>query len=89
MTNNAMMTWLCGFAAGASAMYFLDPARGRARRAQLRDKATSWANQAETYAEETARHLGKQVQGLMHEARHAIAGGEGGQRQGQAQAARA
>ncbi|HET6572102.1 MAG TPA: hypothetical protein VFG68_00745 [Fimbriiglobus sp.] len=72
---NSTLTWLCGFAAGASAMYFLDPARGRARRARLRDTASSWAGQAETFAEKKARHLGNRAMGLMHETRKAVGAG--------------
>jgi gas vesicle protein len=73
---NNMMSWVCGFAAGAATVYFLDPIRGKARRALVRDKASSWANQAEVYAEKKARHLSNQAQGLMHETRKAVAGGE-------------
>jgi gas vesicle protein len=72
---NNMMSWLCGFAAGAAAVYFLDPVRGKARRAMLRDKANSWADQAEKFAEKKARHLGNQAQGLMHETRKAVGAG--------------
>jgi gas vesicle protein len=74
-----MFSWLCGFAAGAAVMYFMDPQRGRARRAMLRDKAYSLAHEAEEFAEKQARHLGNQAEGLMHETRKAVAGAVGGQ----------
>jgi hypothetical protein len=66
-----------GFACGAAAVYFADPQRGRARRAMVRDKALSLANQAQDYVEKTARDLGHRAQGLVHESRKAVAGGEG------------
>jgi gas vesicle protein len=61
--------FLCGVALGAAAMYFLDPQGGR-RRALVRDKAYSWANDA---AGKTARHLGNVAQGMAHEAGAAVA----------------
>jgi hypothetical protein len=65
-------SFLCGAALGAAVMYFLDPQGGRRRRALVRDKATSWAGQAEEYAEKTARHLGNRATGVTHEARKAV-----------------
>lgn len=85
---NNRMSWLCGFAAGAAAVYFLDPVRGKARRALVRDKAYSLANQAEELAEKKARHLSNRATGLMYETRKAVAGGDR-QRQGQPAGARA
>jgi hypothetical protein len=64
--------FVLGLAAGAGAMYFLDPQGGRRRRAIARDKAMSWANDAADFADKKARHLRNQGQGLMHEARSAV-----------------
>jgi osmotically-inducible protein OsmY len=41
-----MLTLICGVAAGAALMFFLDPHRGARRRALLRDKTGSFARQA-------------------------------------------
>ena len=72
MSSNGTMSWVCGFACGAAAVYFLDPVRGRARRALVRDKVSSWANQAQDYADKTARDLSNRATGLMHETRKAV-----------------
>jgi hypothetical protein len=88
---NNTMSWVCGFACGAAAVYFLDPVRGKTRRALLRDKASSWADQAQDYADKTARDLSNRATGLMHETRKAVAGATGGeerQRPGQLAGAR-
>jgi hypothetical protein len=71
MTSN-VCSFLCGAALGAAAMYFLDPQAGRRRRTLVQDKAMSYANQAEDYAEKTARDLGNRASGLAHEARKMV-----------------
>jgi hypothetical protein len=71
MTSN-VCSFLCGAAFGAAAMYFLDPQGGRRRRALVRDKAVSYANQAGDYAETTARTLGNQATGPVHKARRRV-----------------
>jgi hypothetical protein len=71
MSSNAC-SFLCGAALGAAVMYFLDPQGGRRRRALVRDKTFSWANQAEEYAEKKAQHLGNRASGMAHEARKAV-----------------
>lgn len=75
--SNAM-SWACGFACGAVVVYFLDPVRGKARRALARDKAYSLANQAQDYAGKKSRDLSNRATGLMHETRKAVAGVAGG-----------
>ena len=67
-----MCSFLCGAALGAAVMYFLDPQGGRRRRAVVRDKAVSYANQVGDYADKTARDLGNRATGLTHEARKAV-----------------
>ena len=71
MASN-VCSFLCGAALGAAAMYFLDPQGGRRRRALVQDKAVSYANQAQDYAEKTARDLGNRASGLAHEARKMV-----------------
>ena len=71
MSSNAC-AFLCGAAFGAAMMYFLDPQGGRRRRSLVQDKTTSWAHQAEDYAEKTARDLGNRAYGVAHEARKAV-----------------
>ena len=71
MSSNAC-AFLCGLSFGAALMYFLDPQGGGRRRALVRDKATSWAHQAEDYADKTARDLSNRATGLAHEARKAV-----------------
>lgn len=50
-------------AAGAAAMYFLDPETGRRRRARARDKAVSNYHHAGRYARAQGRHLANHVRG--------------------------
>jgi hypothetical protein len=58
-----------GLAAGAGLMYFLDPLRGAARRAQVRDRAASAVRSAEDLVETGARDLEHRARGLAHEAK--------------------
>jgi len=71
MTSN-VCSFMCGTALGAAVMYFLDPQGGRRRRALVRDKAVSYANQAEDYVGKTARDLENRATGLAHEARRMV-----------------
>ncbi|HKB03317.1 MAG TPA: YtxH domain-containing protein [Gemmataceae bacterium] len=64
--------FLTGLCVGAAAMYLFDPQGGRRRRALIRDKAYSWANDAQEYAGKKARHLSNEARGLAHEARALI-----------------
>jgi len=59
-------------AAGAGVMYFLDPAKGRARRAWAADKAFSWTRRAGKSARGYGRHLGNQLQGVTHDLKQAV-----------------
>jgi gas vesicle protein len=67
--------FLTGLCVGAAAMYFFDPQGGRRWRALLRDKAYSWANNTQEYAEKKARHLTNEARGLAHEARSLVGTG--------------
>ncbi len=53
---------------GAGAMYFFDPARGRARRSWAGDKISSWARKGGKSARRYGRHLGNQLKGYAHDA---------------------
>jgi uncharacterized membrane protein len=57
------------FAAGAGLMYLLDPARGRARRAMVRDKTVSSVNEAGTGLRRTGQYLRDSSRGLVAETR--------------------
>jgi hypothetical protein len=56
-------------ALGAGLMFLMDPAQGRRRRALVRDKAVSAANQTGRYVSRTSRHLSNKAHGLAAEAR--------------------
>ena len=77
--SNPTCAFLTGLCVGAAAMYLLDPQGGRRRRALVRDKAYSWATDAQDYAEKKARHLTNEARGPAHEAR-SLAGAGGGTR---------
>jgi osmotically-inducible protein OsmY len=58
-----------GLAAGAGLMYFLDPRRGTARRADVKQRAASMARSAGQFVEAGARDLEHRARGLVHEAK--------------------
>ncbi len=58
---------LAGVAAGAGLMYFLDPRRGAARRAQVTQRAGRAAREVERGVEAGARDLEHRARGLAHE----------------------
>lgn len=62
------------FAAGAIAMYMLDPARGRRRRAVLRDKTIHYAKAAKDRFGKTARYTRAKATGLISETRSMLHG---------------
>jgi hypothetical protein len=74
-------TLLCGMAAGAALMYFLDPDRGGRRRALLRDKVVGLSNDIGDAATGAARDLRNRAQGIVAEAGSAL--GMTGMRGGQ------
>ena len=59
---------LAGAATGASLMYFLDPDRGRRRRALVGDKVTSLTHRIPEAAETTGRDLSNRAYGIWSEA---------------------
>ena len=57
---------------GAGLMYFLDPERGRTRRAMLRDKVYSTTRQSGHKVRQYGHHLGNKAQGYAAQARSAV-----------------
>lgn len=57
--------------AGAAAMYFLDPASGRGRRARIWEKGIHARNISLKRISQKSRHLRNRAQGVAH---HLIAG---------------
>ncbi len=74
---------LGGIGLGALLMYLFDPDRGRGRRAMLSDQLTSKVNRLSDAAEAKARHLRNRAQGVIHEARSILPGGESAEPSGQ------
>jgi osmotically-inducible protein OsmY len=65
-----VVRFVLGLGAGAALAYFLDPDRGRRRRAMARDRALSLARRGGRRAEKTARYLRGVGQGLAWRVRH-------------------
>ena len=53
------------FAAGAAAMYLLDPVAGRRRRARARDQAMAAGHDVQKFARNKARHAADRLHGAM------------------------
>jgi osmotically-inducible protein OsmY len=62
---NPTISLIGGAGFGAGLMYFLDPDRGRRRRAMARDKARRWSRQARGAAETTVRDMSNRTRGAM------------------------
>jgi osmotically-inducible protein OsmY len=63
------MSFVTAMVAGALAMYYLDPARGRRRRALLRDRMDARRRDIERYAWKNARRASDRVRGITAETR--------------------
>jgi hypothetical protein len=63
---------LGGFGAGIALMYFLDPDRGRRRRALLRDQFSKWTRIGRETASGRAKDLRNRAAGAVIEARKAV-----------------
>jgi hypothetical protein len=70
--NESFMMFLLGLGTGAALMYFLDPDRGRRRRALVRDQAVSLTNDARETIEGTAQDLSNRAYGVYAETRRAV-----------------
>lgn len=60
-------------AAGAAAMYFLDPVAGRRRRAQARDRTAAACSDADHYVRGKCQHAAGRLQGVISETRSQLA----------------
>ena len=65
--RTTMMLTGCGVGLGAGLIYFLDPARGRRRRALLRDKTLHFAGEARDVLDRRGRDLSNRARGLVAE----------------------
>jgi hypothetical protein len=65
---------LGGLTTGLAVMYFLDPDRGRRRRALLRDRLTKWTRTGRERAADTAKDFRNRTVGVMNEAQKAVRG---------------
>jgi len=63
---------LGAFALGALCMYMLDPTRGNARQARVRDQVLSRTRDASQLLGSKGRHISNVVRGTIHEAGHRI-----------------
>lgn len=70
------MRGLTGLGLGAGLMYFFDPARGRARRARLRDQSVRWANEMQCGVETAVRDLSHRASGMVCETMSLFSNGE-------------
>jgi osmotically-inducible protein OsmY len=65
-----MLGYLIAGAAGLAAMYFLDPDRGKRRRAVLRDRAAGAARKVGAVTERTQRRVASDVYGVGQKVSH-------------------
>lgn len=73
---NAAMRWAGVAGLGAGVMYLLDPDRGRRRRAMIRDKAASLANDSAWMAGKTWRDVSHRAEGAAARGRDMLYGRE-------------
>jgi len=64
---NRSWSWCCGAATGAGLLFFLDPARGRGRRARLLDQARSAFRRVGDGSSMAWRDLKHRTQGVLHD----------------------
>lgn len=69
--NRAVST-MGGLGLGASLMYFLDPERGRRRRALVKDKMASLAAHSPDVLDKAARDFGNRIAGLAAQSRSGV-----------------
>jgi hypothetical protein len=71
-----LLTILGGLGAGAALMYFMDPEKGRTRRAQVQGKVTGLSNDLRQGIEGRSKDLSNRAKGLLHEAKSTFGRGE-------------
>jgi hypothetical protein len=69
---NSGLRFLGSIALGAGLMYFLDPNRGKRRRAVVRDKAVRAFHDSEEALGKAVRDLGNRTSGILAEAQHKL-----------------
>jgi len=62
---NSALRLITAFAAGAAAMYYLDPATGRRRRNLARDQAIAAGHDVEHYARAKSRRVAGRARGVL------------------------
>jgi osmotically-inducible protein OsmY len=72
MHMKGLLNGVAALAAGAAAMYLLDPQMGRRRRALLRDKVEAGRQDAQRFASEQAKRAVGQLQGTVEGAKSAM-----------------
>ncbi len=70
---NRLVRFAATLAAGAAAMYFFDPATGRRRRAQARDRAAAARSDADRYVRGKCQYAAGRLQGVVAETRSRLA----------------
>ena len=70
---NTILKLAVSFAAGAAAMYYLDPATGRRRRALARDQGVAARHEVEDYARAKSRRAANRMRGVLAKTRAKIA----------------
>lgn len=66
---NVVLRWVVAFAAGAAAMYYLDPVAGRRRRAMARDQGLAAGHDATDFVRAKSKRAADRMQGVMARAR--------------------
>src|SRR5262249_48452261 len=61
---NVTLSLVSGASLGAGLMYFLDPDRGRRRRALMRDKGGRWSRRTRAFADSTTRDMQNRAKGM-------------------------
>lgn len=69
---NSVLRLTTAFAAGIAAMYYLDPATGRRRRALARDRGVAACHDVEDFARAKSRHALGRGQGLLARVRSGL-----------------
>ena len=72
INNNLGVAVIGGLGVGAGLMYFLDPHRGRRRRALLRDQLVAGVHTLGDAIDTTSRDLSHRAQGVWAEGSHLI-----------------
>ncbi len=62
------LTWIGAVGLGTGLMYFFDPARGKRRRAHIRDKAAHELNKASDIIQKTSRDASNRARGIVAKA---------------------